>query len=225
MRGEDNPGEDRQKQSPHRLPVRPIEWVQVGINGGLAVIAIGALCIYHAQLNEMAAGRKNTEAQLRADVVSIDPVMWPMDAQNKQVTKDSPNIAGWSVSPGWKNVGSTPAINFKSGYAFSETPRDWSKDIHEIYKTCPARPKISSTATRLSPNDPRVELGKNLPIDVAERAQNGKSAIFYEINATYADIFQKPGDPLHHYYVCVLIEVHDAKKSDFSFLQVSRESD
>lgn len=177
------------------------------------------------QLKEMIATRKDTETQFMAQIVYVDPVMFPMNAQGAQVAKDSRDIVGWSVSPGWKNTGSTAAVDFTYETDVSIKPRDRSKEIHEIYKSCPDRPNLSYPGIRVSASDGGTALGKNLSLNDAEGAQRGLLAVFLVFNATYRDIFEKPSDPLHHYFVCVLIEVHDAMRSEFSFLQVFRQVD
>ncbi len=181
--------------------------------------------IMQGQLAEVIATRKDAEAQSRAQFVYIDPAMFPMNAKGAQVGKDSRDIVGWSVSPGWKNIGSTAAVSFTSAFDLSIKPRDWSKDIHEIYKSCPARPKLPYPGIRVVPNADGIELGKILSLDDAARAEHGLQAIFLVFDATYKDIFQSPGSAPHHYHVCVLIDVHDAARSAFSFLQVYKQLD
>jgi hypothetical protein len=98
----------------YHLPTRPIEWLQVGINVVLAVIAIGALCIYNAQLIAMKG--QQTVMQGQVEEMRTEQRAWIYLDPPKFLAPLTKNRNGvWDVHLQFPihNVGHLPAMNVR----------------------------------------------------------------------------------------------------------------
>jgi hypothetical protein len=139
MNGEDSPGEQQQQAGTHppadaptrddhrlereegdegtcqgkppsyHMPTRPIEWLQFGVNASLAVIAIGALCVYHSQLGAMKAQQKVMQGQVEEMQIEHRPWVGPSAMAEITIT-NTPAGLHFDASVEIKNFGPSAAF-------------------------------------------------------------------------------------------------------------------
>lgn len=207
----------------------PSEKIQLFFTAALFVVGVIAACIYYGQLkvmrgqlDEMTTQQRDTEALLRARLVYTDPRMTPYDVHNRPVSKSSPNIVRWGVSPGWKDLANTGAQDVNSAYVLKFLPNKGRFNVREIQQECPPILKNAPIpgAPPIFRGEPVIVPGKSLPIGVAEAANISRKVIIFSFQANYRDIFNKK----HLSYVCVWINVLDARNSQFSFVRLKNVS-
>jgi hypothetical protein len=213
-------GDVRERKKHHR------ETIALCIAGIVAVVAGLQWCAMHGQqqlmqgqLDEMVKARQATNAQIRAEINREGPFITPYRSDGKPTAKDSPDVAGWYVNPGWKNIGSTDAENFDSSFDFKHFLRgEDSKELKSAKAHCPqpiALNPDATTAITVHHGEGKTELARQLPIENAQQAERGDAFIIIVTNAVYREIF--PNTPIHHLYACVLMAVSDTKRGVVSF--------
>jgi hypothetical protein len=185
--------------------------------------------LMEGQLQEMAATRKDAEAQQRAFLEVINPEMTPYDANGKWLKPGEPGVTGWMVSPGWKNVGLTLAQHARLGFGLKWYPQDGTESDEQMIELCPSGPPLDDhpefDGFTLAPGDHNGKIfpAKELPLAVAAAAQRNRMLIMIIVNAKCQDAFQD--SPLRHSYYCIGIFVNDSKQSAFSFVNLKQGSD
>lgn len=181
------------------------------------------------QLGEMTQARKDAEAQQRPLLEVINPQMTSYDARGIWIKKGERGVAGWLVSPGWKNVGLSPAQHVRMGFDLKPYPENGPQSVEQLIKLCPPGPSLSDhpefSGSTIAPGESngRIFPAKEMPLVGALAAQRNQAVIIFVIDATYQDAFKD--SPLHHSYACVGIFVNDPKKSAFSFVNLKQEGD
>jgi len=202
----------------------------------LVAVGCGQIYVYVTQahtmgkqLGEMTRAREDTEAQQRPVFEVINPQMTPHDANGKWLDKGERGVAGWLVSPGWNNVGLSPALHVRYGFDLKPYPINGPQSEEQLIKLCPPGPSLEDhpefSGATVAPGEKNgfIAPAKELPLVGALAAQRDQAVILFVMDATYRDSFKN--SPLHHSYACVGIFVNDAGKSDFSFVNLKREGD
>lgn len=196
---------------------------------GTVVATLISVLVSHQQLSELVHARTDTEAQLRALLQPINPVMFPYDATGTYIKKGDPAVAGWSVSPGWENAGLSMAKRVRYGFDLWRYPENGPESTAQLIANCPGGPSLSDhpdfPGFTIAPGHDHgiVAPGQNLPLQDAEAAQRNQMLILFVLDATYRDAFA--GTPLHHAYACIGIFVNDAENGKFSFVNLKQEGD
>lgn len=186
-----------------------------------ATIALVFIGVFQYKIYKLQA--EIQQAQLRARFTHAEPQMFPLDKDGVQVAKDSAEIANWSVSPSWKNVGGTPAQHFLMTYVLEIHQRHSGFDPETLVNECPSlvHDRMDAPGSTIAQGEAREPPGKNLAMDVAKGAQLGTYTILYATDVVYEDIFKKP----HEAATCVWLNVTNAQKSVFSFVVLKETAD
>jgi hypothetical protein len=180
----------------------------------------GQLRVTQGQLDEMRNQRLATTAQMRANLRRENPTMTPIGEGGKMIGP-AENLAGWEVSPNWKNVGSTNAQDFLGWFdirAFDPSPgqRVTAADCPQLLEPSPSPGRLI-----VVPGIGVSHLAKPLRIGDVVKAKEGTKYILMWGHIEYKDIF--PDTPVHHDDWCVAVIPNDLQRSVFS-LPILRET-
>jgi hypothetical protein len=202
----------------------------------LVAVGCGQIYVYTKQaetmgkqLGEMTQARGDAEAEQRPLLEVRNPEMTPYDANGIWIKKEKPGVAGWLVSPGWNNVGLSPAQHVRMGFDLIPFPEDGPQPVEQLIKLCPpggslaGHPEFPGFTVAPGEQHGIIAPAKKMPLVGAVAAQHNRAVIIFVINATYEDGFK--GSPIHHSYACVGIFVNNPKKSAFSFVNLKVEGD
>lgn len=198
-------GRHHKKPPSYHLPTRPIEWLQVGLNAVLALIAIGALCVYHSQLGAMKGQQSVMQGQvdeMRAEqraFVSVADV-----SLHATISEGQP---AWGFAIDWINSGKQPTYR-----------------LH-IHNACPTRDQPAADPwnlkTDLSGDAKRFlgpgqhQLGGTCTFKAVDvrKMQNGEVHLYMASRVEYWDRSNKDGPP---YVTEFCIEVGDIEGNPLS---------
>jgi hypothetical protein len=220
---------NRDWKSPHFWDFKFSTVGQAAVSLALVFVGIAQMCVYSKQSHTMQRQLEDIEAQQRAFLEIINPEMTPYDANGIWLKKGDPGVAGWLVSPGWKNVGLTLAQHVRMGFDLKPYPVNGRQSIEQLIAACPPGPSLTDhpefPGFTIAPGEPNGKIAptRDLSLPIATAAQHNQMVIIFVIDATYQNAFQD--SPLRHSYACVEITVNDPEKSTFSFVNLKQEGD
>jgi hypothetical protein len=167
------------------------------------------------QLEEMRGQRLLTIAQLRANLSREDPSVNAYGEDDK-IAHVGDKIAGFAISPVWRNVGSTNAKDVRSWFELKvfDIPSSVPKKLSGA--DCPplVPPDPLPQPTVMPQGGGIVQLAKRLSLQEINRIGKDAYALMWG-HVEYRDEF--PDTPLHFDDWCVGIDPSDVRGARFSF--------
>jgi len=187
--------------------IRPMEWLQSGINAALVVVGVVAICIYGGQLNVM-----------RRTLDKMDDQSWwgrlavrgqrPVFMQRIQLPDELHSQNDFKAVVELKNVGPTPSVDL------IESTQIWIADSEKAtsaaWKKCP---KVGVLTQSESVSCETASL--SVTPDEIQAYQRKTSRLYVRVYATYWDdiegdfrhqqsmcLFHTLGEPLDHFSYC-----------------------
>jgi hypothetical protein len=204
----------------------------IGIWGAAAVGLIAILWsawdssqqrgIMQGQLNEATKQRLMTVAQQRADLAQEVPSIVLLKADGKPV-QGGDTATDVAVSPIWKNVGSTDAVQYIAWFDLRYVAITPKKPL--LPSDCPRLPIPNPQAetTIIRPGEEKMVFAKKLPVTTFLNAANNQGYLMMTGRAKFRDAF--PGTPLHHRYFCEVIIPNDIVHRIWSLPEIAESSD
>jgi hypothetical protein len=193
--------------------------------------------IYLYNSSEKAANAAKTSADaalIQASAVranlSLDIDVHPFNKDNIDIeTRPSRDIAFWTLTAVFKNVGGTDARDVKGAARIDIVGIDKPISPDTIPAIpCPIDPPTfdnNTISTIVTPGSRYSLLSSAMTVNQARAAsgENARIAILFEGYVEYRDIF--PENKYHHYLWCDIVAPNNIEKSEFSFINKRRFAD
>jgi len=199
------------------------------------ILVICNIYLYNSSEKSATAAKTSADAALiQASVVranlSLDINVHPFNKDNIDIeTSSSKDIAFWTLTAVFKNVGGTDARDAKGAARIDMVSIDKPISLDTIPTIpCPNDAPTfdnNTISTIVTPGSSYSLMSSVMTINQARAAsgQNARIAILFEGYIEYKDIF--PGNQYHHYMWCDLLCPNNVEKSEFSFINKRRFAD
>lgn len=164
------------------------------------------------QLREMHAQTVTTRAQVRGNI-SPEPFIIDKVMENAQ-------IAGWDVTPRWKNTGLTDALDIRMWWNIIPVDGHYD-DIRKF--DCPNVPEpVGISPLVAQPGHVFLQIAQRLPASLVLKALTHDAAIIVVGHVRYRDIF--PDDPIHSIDWCNNVVPNDPASDKFSWISLKQDA-
>jgi hypothetical protein len=165
-------------------PAEKFGFFVAAFTGALVLVAYWQLSAMQGQLSEMRAQTATTRTQIRANLL-LDRMQVAVYSTNGAA------VAGWELTPIWKNSGVTEARNVEQWWSVTVLDRPM---VPSAALQCrpPQRPADARPKT-IQAGQVFAQFGRKITIDELQKAMKNQIVIIVQEHVGYSDIF--PDDP------------------------------